>query len=334
MKKILFALLLPVAAHAEPRVELGITAGAHSFSHSTELGVDDDLAEPGPSSSELLGARVAYAVLPRLAIEGELTMIPSKDDVLHDRVMIYGLGAHVRFDLLTGKLRPFVVAGIGANILRSSSPQMSNDVDQAYHWGVGVRYALNEHVDIRLDGRQELVPDRTHDGATSDFELLLGATYRFGAVARPLPPPPPPAPVVVEAPEPAPPPPPPPPPVIQPEPIAELAGIGFQLDSAVISIESAPIMEKAYQLLEKHPKLSVEISGHTSAEGDHDRNLRLSLARAEAVKAYLVGRGIDGARIQTVGHGSDVPIGDNKTEDGRKVNRRIEFHILSDAGGE
>lgn len=324
MKKILL-LLIPVAAHAEPRLELGVTAGAHSFSHSTELGVDDDLAEPGPSSSSLLGARVAYAVLPRLAIEGELTLIPSKDDVLGDRVMVYGLGAHVRFDLLTGKLRPFVVAGIGANILRSGSPQMSNDVDQAYHWGAGVRYALSERVDLRVDARQQIVPDRTHDGATSDFELLLGATYRIGAIARPLPPPPPqPAPpVVVEEP-----PPPPPPPVPQPEPIAELAGIGFELDSAVISIESAPILEKAYQMLAKHPELAVEISGHTSSDGDRDRNLRLSLSRAEAVKAYLVGRGIDGLRIQTVGHGSDLPIGDNKTEDGRRQNRRIEFHVL------
>jgi len=56
-----------------------------------------------------------------------------------------------------------------------------------------------------------------------------------------------------------------------------------------------------------------------------------SLARAEAVKAYLVQRGIEGARIQTVGHGADLPLADNTTEDGRRKNRRIEFHIL-DAG--
>jgi outer membrane protein OmpA-like peptidoglycan-associated protein len=329
MKKILFALLVPLAGHAEPRVELGVTAGAHAFSHSTELGAADDLMEPGPASSELLGARIGYALLPRLAIEGELTLIPSKDDVLGDRVMVYGLAAHVRFDLLTGKLRPFVVAGLGANILRSSSRQVANDVDQAYHWGLGVRFAVNERVDVRLDGRHELVPDRTHDGATSDFEILLGATYRFGPIARPVPaplPPPPPPPIVVEEP------PPPPPPVIQPEPIAELAGIGFQLDSAVIAIESAPILEKAYQLLATHPELAVEISGHTSADGDGERNLRLSLERAEAVKAYLVGRGIAGARLRTVGHGADAPIGDNRTEEGRRINRRIEFHILQTGG--
>ena len=118
----------------------------------------------------------------------------------------------------------------------------------------------------------------------------------------------------------------------QPEPIAELAGIGFELDSAVVSIDSYAIMQRAYEMLTKHPALTVEISGHTSSEGEADRNLRLSLARAEAVKAYLVGRGVEASRIQTVGHGSDVPVAENTTEDGRRKNRRIEFHILDGAG--
>jgi OOP family OmpA-OmpF porin len=157
---------------------------------------------------------------------------------------------------------------------------------------------------------------------------MLGVTYRIGQIEHPLPPPPP----VIVPPEEPPPAPPPPPPVPQPEPIAELAGIGFELDSAVVSIDSYAIMERAHEMLAKHPALTVEISGHTSSEGDAERNLKLSLARAEAVKAYLVGRGIEAVRIQTVGHGSDVPVSDNTTEDGRKKNRRIEFHILDGAG--
>ncbi len=327
MKLILLSLCLPALAYADPTIEVGGILGAHSFAHDTELGSTDDSAQPGPSSSGLFGARAAYVVRPRIAIEGELAIIPTKDDVLGKAAMVYGLGAHVRFDLLTGKLRPFVVVGIGANILRSSSPQMTNDVDQAYHWGLGVRWALSDRVDLRIDGRQEIVPDRHHNGATSDFDFTLGATYRLGAITKPKPV------VVVEAPraEPAPP----PPPVVvvpAPEPIRELAGIGFELDSAVISIDSAPIMEKAYELLHAHPQLSVEISGHTSADGDADRNLGLSLARAEAVKAYLGKRGIETDRIQTVGHGSNVPIADNQTDVGRRQNRRIEFHVLEPGG--
>ncbi len=329
MKLALVILCFPALASADPRIEVGGILGAHSFSHTTELGSTDDSAQPGPSSSSLFGARAAYVVIPRIAIEGELAIIPTKDDVLGHAAMVYGLGAHVRFDLLTGKLRPFVVAGFGANVLRSSSVQMTNDVDQAYHWGLGARWALSERVDLRIDGRQELVPDRHHNGATSDFEVTLGATYRIGAITKPKPKP---MVVVVEAPRAVPTP---PPPVIvaTPEPIRELAGIGFELDSAVISIDSAPIMEKAYELLRAHPQLSVEISGHTSADGDAERNLQLSLVRAEAVKAYLVKRGIAAGQIQTVGHGSDVPIADNHTDEGRRQNRRIEFHVL-EAGGQ
>jgi outer membrane protein OmpA-like peptidoglycan-associated protein len=329
MKIIVAALFIPAVVHADPKIEIGGTLGSHSFSHTTELGANDDNTDPGPASSGLIGARFAYVFLPRLAAEGELTIIPTKDDVIGDRAMVYGLGTHVRFDLLTGKVKPFVVAGFGANILRSASPQMRNDVDQAYHWGLGVRWAVSERIDLRLDGRQEIVPSRTHNGATSDFEFMLGVTYRIGQIEHPLPPPPP---VIVPPAEPPPAPPPPPVIVPQPEPIAELAGIGFELDSAVVSIDSYAIMERAHEMLAKHPALTVEISGHTSSEGDADRNLKLSLARAEAVKAYLVGRGTEAARIQTVGHGSAVPVAENTTEEGRKKNRRIEFHILDGAG--
>ncbi|MFT3695574.1 MAG: OmpA family protein [Kofleriaceae bacterium] len=331
MKIIYASLLVSGVAAAEPKLEIGGTLGGHSFSKTTELGANDDNSDPGPDSSGLIGVRAAYAFLPRLAIEGEANIIPTKDDVLGDSVMVYGFGIHARVDLLTGKIRPFVVAGVGMNVLRSSSPQMSNDVDQAYQWGLGVRWAMSERVDLRVDARQVIVPDRTHNGATADYEMLVGATYRIGKIEKPLPPPLP-APVIEEPPPPAPEPPPPPAPAPAPEPIKELAGIGFELDSAVIAIDSAPIMDKAYELLSKHPEISVEISGHTSAEGDHDRNLHLSLQRAEAVKAYLVGRGISGDRIQTVGYGPDKPIGDNKTEDGRRQNRRIEFHLLDTSG--
>ena len=115
MNKIIVAatVFVPALAHAEPRLELGGSLGGHAFSHSTELGANDDITDPGPSSSSLFGARLAYVVIPRLAIEGELTVMPTKDDVLGDHVMVYGLGAHVRFDLLQGAITPFLSATTG-----------------------------------------------------------------------------------------------------------------------------------------------------------------------------------------------------------------------------
>jgi OOP family OmpA-OmpF porin len=318
------SLLAVPVANAERRVEVGLALGGHAFSSNTELGVDDEMSEPGPTSSGLLGARVAVPIVKRVAVEGEAVMIPTDDDVLGDDIDVYGLRAHVRFDVLTGRFKPFVVAGAGAHIARSDSPQMDNDADRAYHWGGGARFAITDKLDARVDVRHLIVPDRTTDGATSDIEVTAGMMYRFGGTKKPKPLPPPI--VVVPAPEPEPAPPPPPPPA--PEIIEELAGIGFELDSAKIDIASAPILEKAYVLLRDKRDIQIEIAGHTSSDGNPTRNMWLSLERAKAVKTYLVGRGIDESRIQTIGHGADEPIASNATEEGRVQNRRIEFRIL------
>lgn len=345
---LLACLLLPAAAHADRRIELGVALGGHSFSTNTELGVADDMREPGANSNGLLGVRVAVPVTARIAAEAEAVAIPTEDDVLGDEAWVYGLRAHARIDLLTGRLRPFVVAGVGMHVVRSDSPQMDNDIDRAYHWGGGVRYALTDKLEARIDARHLIVPDRTTDGATSDFEVTAGITYRFGGTA--------PQPVYIRAaPEVR---------VVEkvvdldrdhdgfvdardncpdnPETrngwrdddgcpdqvIQELGGIGFEHDSAQIDSASAPILERAFVLLKENPNIAIEISGHTSAEGNAERNLSLSLRRAEAVKGYLVKRGIADTRIHTVGHGSDVPLADNATEDGRIKNRRIEFRII------
>jgi outer membrane protein OmpA-like peptidoglycan-associated protein len=321
---LLSALALPSLAHADRRIEVGLALGGHAFSTNTELGVDDEMSEPGPASSALLGLRVAVPVIERLAVEGEAVMIPTDDDVLGDEIDVYGLRAHARFDLLTGRFKPFVVLGAGAHIARSDSPQVDDDTDRAYHWGGGARFAITDKLDARIDIRHLIVPDRTTDGATSDVEVTAGMMYRFGGAPKPKPLPP--VIVVVEEPEPAPVPPPPPPPAAKV--IEELAGIGFELDSATIDIASAPILEKAYLLLHDNPKITIEISGHTSSEGNEQRNMWLSLERAKAVEKYLVGRGIDEARIEPLGYGSANPIADNVTDEGRRKNRRIEFRIL------
>ena len=73
----------------------------------------------------------------------------------------------------------------------------------------------------------------------------------------------------------------------------------------------------------------VEVIGHTDAQGSRASNVALSLARAQAVKSYLVGRGLDNERIATSGMGPDQPVADNLTEQGRARNRRIEFRVGS-----
>ena len=107
-----------------------------------------------------------------------------------------------------------------------------------------------------------------------------------------------------------------------------IAGITFDLDSDVIRESSFVVLDDAVAVMAKYVHLLLLIEGHTSSEGTREHNLDLSKRRADAVKAYLVGKGIDAERLETVGFGPDQPVADNATEAGREQNRRIEFKIL------
>ena len=89
------------------------------------------------------------------------------------------------------------------------------------------------------------------------------------------------------------------------------------------------VTDEAVKVLSEFPDIRIEIAGHADNKGDREFNIDLSKRRAEAVKTYLVGKGIDAARIETVGHGPDVPVDTNDNKVGRSNNRRIEFKILT-----
>lgn len=107
-----------------------------------------------------------------------------------------------------------------------------------------------------------------------------------------------------------------------------LEGIYFDSGKSTIRSKSRPLLQKVAKLLQKYPELRVEISGHTDSVGDEADNVKLSQARADAVKAWLVEQGIDTGRVTTRGAGPGEPIADNKTKKGRAKNRRIEFKAL------
>jgi outer membrane protein OmpA-like peptidoglycan-associated protein len=104
-----------------------------------------------------------------------------------------------------------------------------------------------------------------------------------------------------------------------------LEGITFATGKSVIEPSSEATLEKVLEAAKAHPEVEVEISGHTDNTGKRSSNLKLSQQRADAVKAWLVARGIDASRITTKGYGPDKPVADNKTAEGRAKNRRIEM---------
>ncbi|MFY9112593.1 MAG: outer membrane beta-barrel domain-containing protein [Desulfomonilia bacterium] len=99
----------------------------------------------------------------------------------------------------------------------------------------------------------------------------------------------------------------------------------FDTGSSKIKPESRPVIDEAVSYLEQHPEVKLEIQGHTDNVGSEEFNLRLSEARAEAVKEYMVARGIAEDRLSTRGYGFSVPAASNDTREGRAKNRRIEF---------
>lgn len=141
-----------------------------------------------------------------------------------------------------------------------------------------------------------------------------------------------PKPVVVAAPVPA------PLPVIAPkapmvdEPVApnvpaQFRGF-FNTDSAKLKSQAFADLDVYANYLKRMPSHSVKITGHTDSVGNDRYNQKLSERRANAVKAYLVEKGIASNRIQTEGAGETKPIASNNTEAGRADNRRVEVEVI------
>ena len=106
-----------------------------------------------------------------------------------------------------------------------------------------------------------------------------------------------------------------------------LIGVNFDFNKSSLKSESFPILYHAAEILLTHPDVNVEIQGHTDNVGSDNYNQKLSLERAVSVKNFLVSKGVSASRITTVGMGESKPISDNKTADGRMLNRRIEFKV-------
>jgi outer membrane protein OmpA-like peptidoglycan-associated protein len=112
--------------------------------------------------------------------------------------------------------------------------------------------------------------------------------------------------------------------------VAILRNIYFDFNKATLKQESLTELNKVERMMRENPNIQVEIGGHTDFIGTDAYNMTLSQRRAEAVKDYLVKKGIDPRRIMAKGYGKTRPIASNDDEEeGRELNRRVEFRIIS-----
>jgi len=198
----------------------------------------------------------------------------------------------------------------------------ADDSDTGFAWQVvaGLRRSLSDKVDLSLKYRFFNVNDLSFqttngldlDGSFRSHSLLLGLSFNLYEDA-PAPPPPPPPPA-------APPPPPPPPAVVVPGPFL----VFFDWDRQEITPEAAAILDRAAEAYVQTGQSSVVIDGHTDTSGPAAYNQKLSERRADAVKAYMAGKGISESQMTTRGFGFnrllvDTPLGVREPQ-----NRRAE----------
>jgi OOP family OmpA-OmpF porin len=220
---------------------------------------------------------------------------------------------------------PYLAAGPGFITL---DPDRNGGNSKDYfllNYGGGLKIFLTKDVAVRGDVRHVI----NFDGSDQSWNNLLytvGLTYEIGGKSEVKEEAPAPAPEPAPAPAPAvTPPPPPPAPAAKEQGSIIFRNILFDFDKSNIKPESYPILDEVTDYLKANPNVKMEVQGHTDGKGTAAYNLKLSDRRAASVKTYLVGKGVEGDRLETKGYGLTKPVAPNDTEENRARNRRVEF---------
>jgi len=113
--------------------------------------------------------------------------------------------------------------------------------------------------------------------------------------------------------------------------LGEFSDAYFEFDDYRIGEASYPILDQVVEIMNRYPAIRLEMAAHTDNMGSFEYNMNLSQRRAQSMVDYLESQGIDGSRLIGKGYGESRPIATNNTEEGRMINRRVEFIILDES---
>jgi OOP family OmpA-OmpF porin len=108
-----------------------------------------------------------------------------------------------------------------------------------------------------------------------------------------------------------------------------MRAINFELNSARLTAPSQDTLDQVAKSLSAQPGVMVEVQGHTDSSGSAAYNKKLSEQRAEAVRTYLISKGVSPAALTAHGYGEEKPVASNSTPEGRTENRRVAFSVRS-----
>lgn len=262
-----------------------------------------------------------------------LVFTPDDDDIGYknegDLSTLLGLTAGPRLSLpWTPRFETYLVGQGG--VFGGVSGRVKNEVDGGVSLGGGFDFYLTDQFALSAWGRWNYVwikpdPSQAIQNIRSEVEnenlqyvtAGIGAKFDF----KPGPPPPPPPPVVAKT---APTPPALPPPSKHK---IVLRGVRFDFDKANIRPDARAILDEAVHTLKSEGEVDVVVEGHTDSRGTEAYNLKLSQRRADAVRQYLAGHGVDPKRLTVEAYGESRPVANNDTEEGRAQNRRVELNV-------
>src|ERR1700693_903398 len=314
---IIFGTALPgFAENRSGALTLSPFVGGYTFDDKQEL-----------ETSPVFGLRAGYNITEHWGAEALVSYVLTQSNATNLESDVYRYGIDLLYHFTPERqFVPFLAAGLGGITYKTPDSSFEDHSAGVLNFGPGFKYFVAAGVALRADIRDLYVPSASYH----NIEYTVGLTFQFGGTKQaaeqvPVAQEPAPAPVVAES-----------APILIIVPVVvpktqqycSILDISFEIDRDTIERREKERLGVLATFMKKYPDTTAVIEGHTDNVGSDSDNLALSQRRAENVVNYLANNeGIARSRLSAVGYGESRPIADNRSEEGKRLNRRIDAVI-------